>query len=232
MPIFSKTKPERRNSTIADWYEEREAKLKPIIDRLSIEAETMKPEVMLQQPARLAKFQEEHDADVQGYEFRCERWGDYLALFIQRGSETESKYWVPEKRRICAALNIGETREIKLIDGRLPDLEGHACFGYFEQRDNTTGKDEYCPEPLLLKNEIRWMKLSLDNRTKEEGMHLASERDSLPVRLEGVARPAEDDLIRFEGIGATLHMPCGLGKEVYQKILDAIKNGCLAGVSV
>src|SRR4051794_27412369 len=124
MAIFSKDKkkPATLEDLVCGSYEERETRRKELEKDLCIKAEAMKPAIMAEQPVRLDKFLEEHITDGENYGFRCERWGDYLALFIKRGPVPDGKSWGPTTNRRCSSLNIGETREIKLSEGRAPDL--------------------------------------------------------------------------------------------------------------
>lgn len=63
------------------------------------------------------KFGDEWRADKEGYSFDCHRHGEYLALFVKRGGE-----------KFATAVNVGATREIKLIEGWAPDRAGTASL--------------------------------------------------------------------------------------------------------
>lgn len=194
--------------------------------RLRTEAEGMKENLLAEQEERLLKFQTAHQADSQSYEFRCERWGDFLAVFIKRGSTAERKSWNSGRsNRVCSSLNIGISRKISLYAGHAPDMNGVAYFrAKNEQLDGSYVYKPVAIQPALSHSNRM---LILDEPRQPGGglIYDGHLDDLLGVSVQDCGRPAEDDRIRFEGPGATIFVPAGRGEEVYTAILSAIRAG-------
>lgn len=74
-----------------------------------------------------------HKLDAESYSFECKRWGDFLALFIARGG-----------KNYAGAINLGETREIKLVEGSAPSMNGSVWYFLdYESDEKPTGNDRY-----------------------------------------------------------------------------------------
>lgn len=184
-------------------------------------AQNMEPALRAKQLGALESFRDDLEKDKQTYVFKAVRWGDFLALFIQRGEVRDQYYFgsTPTNKHV-AALNIATSREIVLSEGRAPDLSGVITF-YLSYASNPN-KEVRAMEPS-----IPWKRLLTLKQPSEHfgGMLQSSSRDCVTHRMEGCARPSEDDTIYFNGPNATLYVPFGRGAEIYAAILQAIKDG-------
>lgn len=193
-----------------------------LLVRLRLESEMKRSEVLAAQIERLERFREDHEKDLTLYEFRCERYGDFLAIFISRGESIEREYyWQEDNTKIISALSLMHSQEIRLVEGYAPNMSGVAYFS--ERLDNSSGKyyahvlyDDIIDRPMLV----------LDKPVDGNVWMIGSESyyERLGVSVEGCARGAKDDTLRLEGGGATIFAPFGKGKMVYEKILEAMKK--------
>lgn len=79
----------------------------------------------------------EWNKDSESYSFSAKRFGDFLTIYVSRGDQ---KY--------ASALNIGHTREIKLVEGHGPDSNGTLRYRVFQESDdekNRGGGYSYSP---------------------------------------------------------------------------------------
>ena len=201
-----------------------------LLERLAEEAS---PEAEALQPELLSRFIKAHQADVAGFRFDCRKFGDFLTLYIDRGGE-----------RYATAINLGQCRELRLDEGRCPDMDGAAEFGYSMVKDGAgevvgcTGMGHYRLSPGWNWNVAYrepWLPTKRDMfRLDPEPQHQSGNmgygfyNDSYHIKRSfASARPAADDVIRFEGVGASLFAPAGLGAGVYQRILDEMASASL-----
>lgn len=188
-------------------------------DKMKLEAELMKPKVMAEQHERLCKFIADDKLDYDSYDFRCERYGDFLAVFIKRGENKPRNAWYSGNKTV-SAISLMNNKTVTLIEGRAPDT---SAIARFLRSNDSAGKYivsfEYFPEMPY-----RSM-LKVDSTGQNQIYNTWGYDNFLGVTLEGCAAPSLDDSIRFEGSGVTLFIPFGKGKSVYDKILKAIKVG-------
>lgn len=117
------------------------------------EARAMAVELLAKQPERFAEFQADHDKDKRLYEFRCERYGDFLAVFVARSEpladsvDGRGEWWSPPSHKICATLNLGTSRKIELREGRAPDCQ--ATVEFYMSSQPVDGKWTYVARPEL-----------------------------------------------------------------------------------
>lgn len=182
----------------------------------------------------------EHDRAT--YKFKCERYGDFLAVFVTRGVKKHD-YWeqtsIPNK--FVGSINIGTTKQILLnpgldvtLDGiNYPSIDWRTLENESYYDSAAQGKRVYAsicvcytPRPEHWNNEyLLGSHLILTLPPKENNVTYGGDSGgSVTVgKIEKCARPARDDTISFERNG-TLHIPFGLGEQVYAQILKEIQN--------
>jgi hypothetical protein len=210
-------------------------------DKLTEHARALVPLVVRQQAGRLAKFQADHQKDVDAFHFRCERYGDFLSVFAEtRGGG-----------KIIEAINLNLNSPISLANGHAPDLNGKATFGTARGQD----RDEKGWHDIVT------IEGAADLPESDTASVRSYDHDdrSLPVTVEGIARSAENDIVTFgqdvmqptsmssmsswlqpsmtvfsgsSGSGywimspyahkVEISVPAGLGAHVFQQILDCM----------
>lgn len=177
------------------------------------------PQVRAEQAGEIAEFLRGHAEDCAAYEFKCERFGDFLSVFIRRGKKT--KYRVDH---IVVAINIGASPAIKFVEGRGADLLG-----------TTTLKAEWCghsdkhligkiiaePSERLWGDGYQQM-FVLPRKPDNAGYY--SSYESTIETVDATARPPQDDLIVVEPDVGTIHVPFGRGQAIYNQILNALRG--------
>lgn len=209
-------------------------------DYLETMARAAEPAVLAKKAQLFAEATAEWTKDREGYTFECRRFGDFLVVFIERSANPDPKkqQYTSFPRKFTTAVNIGTTREIRLIKGHDPDLNGE--FNYsadraaeakdgvelqYESSDKKTVTGFFKVQPS-----DRFPRLpsygrevfKLDPAPQNNGVLMGYSSNgirSTKYRTENYVRVATDDQIRFEGIGATLFVPSGLGQQVYDSIL-------------
>lgn len=199
-------------------------------------------EVLAAQDGILAKLVETHEEDVASFKFECQRWGDFLALMVERGGT-----------KVMQAIDIS-AGAVQLLEGHAPDRKGEVSF-YCNievpesvQRGGSGGGGSGMWTSLPL---LRWPKTGKWTVTPiEPKMWLKRARIDMPQTNSGSggggdvnhyeraqwmnfvvptgARVAEDDTLHVERSGATLYCPAGLGEQTYAAILAELKNGAQA----
>lgn len=178
-------------------------------DAILAEVAKAEPQIRAEQPALVERFMRVHAEDLAGYEFRCERFGAFLAVFVKRAVNK------PPKDHLVAAINLGATPAIQLEPGHGVDMLGVVAVGASWLSDGAVAYRAY---------------LNTDGEEqRRDYMIMTSHRpggggdDSFPFvrNIEACARHAKDDLVVFAG--AVLHVPFGRGREVYDKVLAACK---------
>jgi hypothetical protein len=206
----------------------------PDLSSVAVRAAGAIPGIQAQQPITLLIYQAEWKADADGWSFRCERWGDYLAVYFQRGEEKTVK-----------AIPIGKDT-IRFTPGHEPDLGGtdHFSIGVSYDKNGHYSKEVevlFEGEPIPGEKKINY-----------------DDTRPLPVGIDKLARKAADDVISFGAGGQTywanaavypgagafvgnsmqtlqsvpvstggdsISVPAGLGQAVYDEILHAIGKG-------
>lgn len=162
------------------------------------------------QPERFKLFKEAAIEDVLDYRFSCERFGNHLAMFIERGGD----------RQIIAQAVDGVSAV--LIIGAPPDLDGEAqiCADW----DSLV----WCKMPITRKSLAAWTEEYPRGYYREESVQVPADAKfgggvNYLSKIGGVARPACDDVIRFGNQGYNLAVPFGLGRDVFNTILLALR---------
>jgi hypothetical protein len=199
--------------------------------QLTAQANIHKQIILAKQPEKLKKFQEILEDDIKGFEFRCERWGDYLTLFVKRGPKIE--YKDPYGRynfgsnKIVSSINLSESKLINLTLGAAPSLSGKLAFVAGQKRDKTwILYDNQEPEYYYNYKIIEHIEdINPPNAYYGYQHSYNSGGKFVDVDIDTLAVPAMDDLIIFNGAKYCLHVPFGRGWTIYQQILEAIKQG-------
>lgn len=188
-------------------------------------AEEASPAVGAAQEALADRYDAEYDADVEGFHFECRRFGDFLTIYIARSGS-----------KFSTALNIAATRTIHVAEGHAPDRLGETGFQARLMDSNGSSswgtgmgnypamagwKYEVSPDAPWLPDRRPLFRLDEPSPHREGGgIMMDNEVYQIRHRVPGTARPAEDDKVRFEGIGATIYCPAGKGAEVWRAILS------------
>jgi hypothetical protein len=232
----------RREKTPEERKTERQ-QAHDLLERLAREGE---PEALTKSAAIFAEAQAEHARDVAGFRFECRRWGTFMSLSAARmanPAEPNNRLFYIERpeRSYSTSLNLLNVTAIRLIRGHLPDKEGQLRYAYNLKADDEkvgthvggTGFGNYLPStgyrwvvfPRLpevpYSRPLFHLPPAKQKRDKDGIVIWDSETYEIQHATEGFARPAEDDVILFEGIEARLFVPAGEGERVYESILRA-----------
>ena len=196
--------------TIFGMADDREARAK----LLKLVCEAAVPRIREEQPEWFKKYQQAHADDIASWSFTCSRWGDFLAVYIQRGPvrAREPDWYAPQK--VCATINLGQSQTISVQDGHGPDSQGRLTIHgdppkSYQNEAPVRGAVVNLPPPAS----------SYDNCYHSDCQYLGA------VTIDGCARPAEDDRIFFAGPNVTIPVPFGLGQDVYAAILAELRTG-------
>jgi len=195
-------------------------------------------EVIGRREQTLLEYQEEFQFDSSGYVFECRRWGDFLSLFIERKWYWERGNKTP--RTYAGSINLTQSKEIRLIEGRSPDCLG--TVRYYAQYYGGDGEDYRGVEAKYPPGQSRNLfdlKLSDTEEQRFYGIpdeynrryykdhysRVSPPRPNTTLVTEGFPRLAMDDRIWFLGPQGTLFIPAGMGRKVYDQILTEIGRG-------
>lgn len=185
-------------------------------------ARAEEPAVLARAHERAAAFAVAYERDLAAYKFECRRWGDFLALFIERANPNHER-GEPAAVLTCAtAVNLRDTRELRLDEGHGPDDEGVVCYYW----NTVGGSDRLCVAAWPPAGSYPRL-FALDD--PDRGYLSYGPDNMVDYKTSNYPRPAGDDRIRFEGIGGTLYAPAGRGAEVRDVILREIERGSAAG---
>lgn len=204
---------------------------------------------LLKKDEFLLAFQQEYEKDKAGFEFKCERWGAFLTLFIaRRANKDRTGYFYFEDYMIgpglteySTSINIKNSDAITLHKGHPPDCKGTLWYSLLVRSDDMKsltsyyGKGEYRPPqgyhheispiyPTLNRsyNTFRIIPAPKDQPERHGGWHHGN--NGFDFKTENYPQSAKDDEIYFTGIRATLFVPHGFGEEVLSKILLATEG--------
>lgn len=223
------------------WRKE-EQETHELLERLALE---LVDDVIADQPLWFEKYNEEYERDVSGYSFECCKHGDFLTLFITRNANPQTKHPYAifgaktSERTLATTINLGLCKEIKFIHGHPPDLLGRVMFHYRIQSENglTIGGTNFGnyaapknsrwvvrkPECRILHGRPLFVFDTVEEKCEGAYIDMSAYDYRIKTTVDNTARPAEDDRIRFEGLGATLYAPASLGEDIYQMILRTME---------
>lgn len=208
-------------------------------DLLTARAKSLVTFVQAAQVKRKERFDADLAKDAADFHFRAERYGDFLALFVERSG-----------KRSVSAFKLPGRSQIVLTDGRAPDMVGREWFG--------VGHAYSAAPPYV---DTLWF-TNVDLPPPDDIKDFYAD-PCLPVEVpvEGIARPPVDDVLTFDGTrpglsdpqtspaeqcnrrsGTTiytsaiygspqgplippLHVPAGQGQAIFDMIMQAIKVG-------
>lgn len=203
---------------------------------IRLEAANLIQKVISEQPKRLAELLAKHEEDKKLYQFRCERHGDFLAVFITRAPQPDGhSIWGRTSNKVVSAINLNAHGTITLNEGSAPACDETASLTFsFEHPKTSEGATDYsaarirkvvpsfsdcdAPYPVMLRE---------NEKSARNGMMFGSqgrykgEEYLAGIVIPGIARGARDDKIYFSAAGVTVHAPAGIGASVYKKILAA-----------
>lgn len=192
-------------------------------------AAAMIPDLIATFPAKLAEYQKAHDADVAKYSFDCRRHGDFLSVFLERGTKVSTHERFRAVGKVSHAINIGRVSTIQHAEGNIPDCRGSVSFTVTRDSLLSLG-DPFPVWPQVWSRSETIFIASPDGKSNMGVMGAASLGDMSyqifnGMHLADAPRPANDDRIEFNGTGVTLFMPAGMGRPVYDAIMREIGAG-------
>lgn len=195
------------------------------------------------QPNWLEMYQADHQKDAKGYSFSCKKHGNFLTVFVTRKSNPiKSKYdWVVSVgQEFSTTLNLSKVRNITTNWGYSPDLNGCLEFGYGMEPSDPANTTKYLASTnwgnYKSPNGHHWVvripscempfqrQMLKFDPPPDDRNYISGGEYHIKITVPNAARTAKDDEIRFEGLGATLFAPAGLGKGVHAKILKALEQ--------
>lgn len=219
--------------------ESQRAYVRDLLERLAKEAE---PLAMTRRDELLSAAIAEHERDVAGFEFKCDRWGSFVTINTARRGNGEDWCWLSLKDKMApkefsTSLNIANCGAIQLLSGSLADDQGELAYGYVIEADDHsgtilggTGMDclpqpgyhhEVRPQYPRIPSARRLFKMEAPKTRDYEGACHVIESYQIKYKTKPYPRAAVDDRIKFFGLNATLFIPAGLGAAVLQQILLA-----------
>lgn len=219
-----------------DWLRPRATTLTgdtpmPNTDFLSL-AQAAETNLLAEQPAALTEHWAAHNKDCAHYQCSPRRWGDFLALEVQRwghGSGIGPFGWLVEteeaEHRQTVAVPLAQVRDVLLVPGHGPDRGAQATW-YQGGRDgalvyhqiSSYGRHNTVYRPM-------WVAEAKPGPGNQyQGMWGSGGPEQVPgIVTEGLAQPAKDDEIRFNGAGV-LYVPCGLGSKVWTDVMREMER--------
>lgn len=180
------------------------------------------PEIAAGRDAKLTDFEAEHAKDADGYEFRCERYGNFLVVFMSRGEPATNAMGASERQKIAIAINAGAAKTINLALGYLPDMTGTASLDaqYYSPERVTVVYGHAHKKARMVEAEAA---VGIDAQSALAQQYYGMQTNFLAgTHVQDCPRPAADDSIAFDGIATTIYAPAGLGQGVFDQIMKAL----------
>jgi hypothetical protein len=208
-----------------------------VLDPMAVEAEA---KLRADNPDLLARFEAEHQRQCAGFGYSFKRHGDFLTISLTRDGNQDSE-WAKADKRWAKTINLGLVRSITLSDGHAADCEG--SFGWSVGDVHLNDKGEECgwgsssgrptgpsssdrfrhrvlpggsPDWVRSARSFASEKKDQDDRHQYMSMSMG---DGVTHRTTNFPRESEDDSIRFQGIGLSIHAPFGLGSAMHEALL-------------
>ena len=219
----------------------------PAALELAALARAAEPAALERAPKILAAFVAEQERQNVGFSFEAKRYGEFLTVRVARLGNPEGS-----QRKFSTTLNLSLVHEIKLKPGHDADRDGtltYACSNCTHTDIDTgwtiTGIDVSSAPPegatvapvYPLAPRQRASYAASRGPAPAECQELTTIGSQIQVPLggyvyigpkpinyttKGYPRPAEDDQVCFDGVGATLSVPHGKGQEVLDEILAEV----------
>lgn len=191
-----------------------------------------------------ATYADEHQRQLAEYAFDCRRHGDFLSLFITRSANKPSKWQTSPEHATSysTTINLGRVKAIQLAEGHGPDRGLTLGFSVSMKHEGGgiswgTGGGTYAPPkgahykvspsyPHLPESRSSFFLEPEPSKDSHQwsGMMMNNGDYSIKHKMSDFPRPAEDDKIEFDGLGATLFTPHSKGKDVLAAILAEIER--------
>ncbi|QDP55583.1 MAG: hypothetical protein Unbinned273contig1001_74 [Prokaryotic dsDNA virus sp.] len=182
-------------------------------------------------PDLTLEYEAEHASQVEGFNYRFQRHGDFLTVSLTRAAN-DSAWYGPKH---VETFNLGKTNSIRFTEGKAPAyLGGFGWIVFTEYETGGTGQSSASPTtpPRDGKHVLRPARHpgAPGGRVmlcKEEGKprNFISMGGGVNYRTTDFPMPSEDDAIRFDGIGLTIYAPFGLGEKMHADLLAEIGRG-------
>lgn len=188
--------------------------------------------------AKLTEYEAEHARQSAGFSFRCEKFGDFLAVFIGRDGNVEPS----QPKSHAATINLKGTQAFKLEPGYAPDRLGVLTYWHSSEWLDAAGKvigrgggltipsptwrNTCGPNYEVAPTYRQFMQVYIPGSNESYGrMMMGSDYDNRlnRRRTENYPRVAMDDKVVFDGIGTTIYAPAGLGQSVIDAIHTALR---------
>ena len=211
------------------------------IDDLALLAEK---EANTQRENIIKRVKEEHEADCLSYEIKVSSHGDFLSLIMERDNYKYDKYegkYILGRDVYVTSINMRDVREVRFVEGNTPDENGVLHYhvrmegddGHSFSWGNGYGRFpapagfHYSVTPDYPPTEpdrpVFYMRPS--DEKEDHHLQIAGESYKPTLRTPNYPRAAKDDQIQMIGINATIFIPAGLGRDVYENILQTLGRG-------
>lgn len=178
-----------------------------------------------------------HQRDFDAFAFKCERVGDFMVLDITRLGYTSPSVLDHDRRDVAPVttvqrINLSLVTNIDLVRGCAPAREEpvEVAINYYQ----ADGATMFFEGPLRLPREGEIMDASILGHltpivrpawsSSPEPLARLSHFFNVFPSLNTFPLPADDDLVLFCGLGASIHCPFGTGDEVVAEIMEAIRG--------
>ena len=207
---------------------------KAAFDKYQAQRKTMRenapayiPTIQAMQTSKLQDFTAKWEKQKGSFNFHCDRWGDFLALYASEPADDGAVI------RTILAVNIKTDTPITFVPGHAPDLGASQwIYGVVDDENNVVLK--FDGSILSGQNAHGHSSQSMGQVLKVEGIAQGAENDRIVFGKGGGY--AGDIVYSFSSgqnttqlptalPGATLQVPAGLGEGVYGQILECLKKG-------
>lgn len=154
------------------------------------------------------EFEKRHQRDLDRYKFRCERYGDFLSVFIERNG-----------LKMASALSLIGVGAITPQPGT-PVASGALRFSHYKDNGKITlyecdtvsvfGQMLHVPTPSA--------------QTAGQIYYGGAFGGPQPITVPDCAIPARDDMVHLTGTGVIIYAPYSKGTEVFDQILKAMRE--------
>ena len=221
--MFSKSKTEPASEKTNSFEVNKKKELSEKLEKLAQEAEV---EFLQKADEYFENYQKELKDRLEGYSFKCIRFGDFLTVFI---SQTANYLGSPAK--VSESLNLGKTKSIEFFPGAIPDRT--ATVRYVPQLELIHKDEGFSYKVYGFPDTYRDSRDRLIIESKDDSFgndHFGTScYQNLGVIISRTTpnfpKPSIDDTIVFNGIGRSLKIPAGKGEEIRNLILEEIARG-------
>lgn len=169
-------------------------------------------------------LQENLEKDRNSFSFKCNRFGDFLVIYVTF-----------QKEHIAMSINLSKVSSINYIKGRPPGRKGVVNFGWRIEPNNSgtyystltfptvlASGDEFKVYPCYPFEPNHTLFVEEYMRHSVSGMYGVRE-DKISFSVPNFPSPYESDKIYFDGFDI-LYVPYGIGKKVFETINKELEN--------